>query len=438
MSQRPPLCIGLSLAITWLTGNGWRRPDSCVEAIHASSFYTAIARRAEAACLDFLFRPDTLYLDTRVLARSPGFSSLDPTVLLSAIATATTRIGLVTTAATTFNPPYVVARQLQSLDWISQGRAGWNVVTALDGNGNFGDAPMPPSKARYDKALEFTDVVQRLWRSYPRDALVVDRATGRYADTARVRPIDHRGPYFSVQGPLNLPAHGAGRIPLFQAGASAWGRDFAARVADAVFAAAPDLDACAELRQDLRSRAAAHGRRPDAIRVLPGLSLYLGRTASEARDLYEATHADADQACRLDYLARMLGIDVRQFAPDQPLTRAMLGEPVTTLRSQTHADLLRRLVEREQPTVQELLRRPETGGSAHWRVVGTADDALREILAWADAGAADGFIALPGGSAGSLDLFLDELMPRLVARGRFRREYAGATLAAHLGIPPEN
>lgn len=436
MSHRNPLCIGLSLAITWLAGNGWRRADSRVEDIHSAGFYAGVARRAEAACLDFLFRPDALYIDTQVLDRSPGFSSLDPTTLLAALAPATERIGLVTTAATTFNPPYVVARQLQSLDWISAGRAGWNIVTALDGSHNFGDAPMPPSEERYRKALEFTEVVQQLWRSYPREALLLDRVAGRYADAALVQPIDHRGPYFSVQGPLNLPAHGTGRLPLFQAGASAWGRDFAARVADAVFAATPDVAAGAELRQDLRRRAAAHGRSPDAIRVLPGLSLYLGRTASQARDLYEDTHANADQERKLAYIERLLNIDMRGLAPDQPLTSAMLGEAGAPVRSQTHADLLRRLVARERPTLQQLLRRPEVCGSAHWLVVGTAEDALHEIIARVEAGAADGFIALPGGALESLDLLLDELIPRLVARGLFRKDYAGETLAEHLGIAP--
>jgi len=436
MSNRKPLCIGLSLATTWLTGNGWRRPDSCVEDTYSAGFYADIARRAEAAHLDFLFRPDVLYLDPQVLDRSPGFSSLDPTVLLSAIAPATKRIGLVTTAATTFNPPYVVARQLQSLDWISEGRAGWNIVTALDGSRNFGDAPMPPSEERYSKALEFTEVVRQLWRSYPREALLLDRAEGKYADPALIRPIYHHGQYFNVQGPLNLPARGAGRIPLFQAGASEWGRDFAARVADAVFAATPDISAGAELRQDLRGRATTHGRKPDAVRMLPGLSLYLGRTASQARDLYETTQGRTEEAHKLAYIERMLNIDVRTLAPDQPLTSTMLGEPGVPMRGQTHVDLLRRLVMREQPTLRQLLQRPEVCSSAHWQIVGTAEDALREIVARVEAGAADGFIALPGGAAESLDLCLSELVPMLAAQGLFRKQYSGEALADHMGIVP--
>lgn len=270
MGQQKQLCIGLSLAVTWLMGNGWRRPDSRVEDIYDIGFYAGLARRAEAACLDFLFRPDALFLDRQALRHSPGFSSLDPTVLVAALAGATRRIGLVTTAATTFNPPYVVARQLQSLNWVTQGRVGWNVVTALDGNLNFGAAAMPSSAERYRKALEFVQVVRELWRSYPHAALRCERESGAYADASCVRPIDHDGEFFSVQGPLNLPAPAYGMMPLFQAGASPWGRDFAACIADAVFAATPDIEAGQELRRDLRERASAYGRQPDAIRVLPG------------------------------------------------------------------------------------------------------------------------------------------------------------------------
>lgn len=434
MDTEKRLCIGLSLAVTWLTGDGWRRPGSGVEHIHSSGFYLDIARKAERAKLDFLFRPDALFLDPQALERSPGFSSLDPTVLLASIARETSRIGLVTTASTSFNPPYAVARQLQSLSWVSDGRAGWNIVTSLDGSRNFGEAGMPSSQQRYEKALEFTETVLGLWQSYPHEALLVGRASGRFADAGRIAPIEHAGRFFQVQGPLNTPAHPSGRLPLFQAGASPWGRDFAARVADAVFAASPDIAAGVELRHDLRARAAGHGRRADAIRVLPGLSLYLGESADEAHDLYRQTHARQDRARRLAQLRDTFGLDLAALAPDQRVTADMLPGAERPVRSQTHADLLRRLIEHERPTVEALLARPEVAGSAHWIVVGTAEDALREILARTEAGALDGFIALPGGSIRSLDLCLDELVPRLAERGLFRREYAGTTLRDHLGI----
>ncbi|MEC5342582.1 NtaA/DmoA family FMN-dependent monooxygenase [Brenneria populi] len=436
MAANRPLCIGMSIAVTWLTGNGWRRADSRVEDIYSPDFYIDLAKRAENAKLDFLFRPDTLFIDPQSAARSPSFSSLDPSVLLAAIAGETRRIGLVSTASTTFYPPYIVARQIQSLNWISRGRAGWNVVTALDGQRNFGLDSMPPSRERYEKALEFTDVVRRLWQSYPHDALAIDRCKGEYAQADRLRPIGHRGRFFSVEGPLNVPDAGSGAIPLFQAGASDWGRDFAARIADGVFAATPDSAAGVELRADLRRRAQAHGRRPDAIRLLPGLSLYLGKNRREARELYQETHANLALERRYAGIREMLGVDLSRLPPDQPITARMLPAPLARTRSQTHADLLRRLILRERLTVGELLQRPEVIGSAHWLVVGTAEDALREIIARTQAGAADGFIALPGGSPASLDCFFDDLLPLLVEQGLFRRDYDGATLRQHLGMDP--
>lgn len=428
MTKTMPLCVGLSIATTWLTGNGWRRPDSRVEEIYSSDFYIDIARRAEAAGIDFLFRPDSLFLDAAALTASPGFSSLDPTLLLTAIAGETERIGLVTTASTSFYPPYIVARQLQSLNWLSNGRAGWNIVTSMDGSGNFGNEPFPSSAQRYARAAEFTDVVLKLWSSYPAEALACDRDKGVYGHTARVRPISHRGPHLSVEGPLNLPALGENRIPLFQAGASSEGRDFAARVADGIFAATPDMEAAIELRHDIRQRAASHGRNPDAVRVLPGLSLYLADSEAEARDLFAETHRGLSDARKYRIIADNLGLDVSLMPETQRITLEMLPDHGQRPRSQTHAVLLRRLIARDAPTVGELLSRPEVAGSAHWLLVGRPEDAAREIERWAVAGAMDGFIALPGGSRGSLALVLNELLPMLRLRGIFDASHERQTL----------
>lgn len=434
MMSGQSLCIGLSLATTWLTGNGWRRPDSRVEQICLSDFYVDIARRAEAAKLDFLFRPDSLFLDPTMLNQSPGISGLDPTLLLSALSRETSHIGLVTTASTTFNHPYHVARSIQSLHWLSKGRAGWNVVTALDGNENFGVDIMPDADSRYDRAAEFTEVVFRLWQSYPPEARVVDRQAGCYVETGRIRPIDHRGPFFSVKGPLNIPASDYGRIPILQAGASERGRDFAARIADAIFAATPDMEAGRELTDDIRSRARQAGRGPGAVKVLPGLSLFLAPTRQEAHALFEETQRGRDIARKHAFIREALGLDVSGMSEDQRITADLLPAMERPVRSRTHARLLRRLIERESPTLSELLKRPEVSGSAHWQVVGTPADAIDSIMAWVEAGAADGFVALPGGSEDCLNLFLGEVVPGLVERGVFRSEYSGPTFAHHLQL----
>lgn len=434
MSIREKLHIGLSLSPTWLRGEAWRRPDSRVEEMFESAFYAELAQKAEAAHLDFVFRADSLFVDPEGLATAPGFSAPDPTVLLASIAAATSRIGLVTTASTTFNAPYAVARQIQSLNWTSKGRAGWNIVTALDGERNFGLSSMPDAEWRYERAREFTSIVLDLWSGYPADALLLDREAGRFADTARVRRTDHRGPHFSVEGPLTLPAHPTGRIPLFQAGASSSGRDFAASTADAIFAATPDRGAAIALRADLRERAVRFGRPADAIRVMPGLALVLASTLEEARDIHAEFQKPRDRERAYAFAETALGTDIRTLPHDRPVPLELVGPIAPDARSRTHAELLRRIVLEERPAICDLLRRPEITGSAHWQIVGTPDMAVDEIRAWQKAGALDGLIALPGQTLRSLDLFLDEVVPRLAEKGAFRAAYDSDTLAGHLGI----
>ncbi|MEL7939044.1 NtaA/DmoA family FMN-dependent monooxygenase [Pseudomonas delhiensis] len=432
MSTTRRLHIGMSLAPTWLSGDAWRRADSRAEEIYGSDFALDIARRSEAAHLDFVFRPDVSCLAIEAMESGSGFASLDPTVLLAALTRETSRIGLVSTVSTTFFPPYLVARQLQSLHWLSKGRVGWNIVTALQGHENFGLEAMPSAEERYARAAEFTRVVHELWASFPNEALLLDRENGRYADPAQVHPIDHDGEYLKVRGPLNLPAFGA-RIPLVQAGASDSGRDFAASVADIVFAPTPDKAAATELRRDLSRRAERHGRSPGDIRLLPGLSLYLAPTREEARELFMQTHARVDKARKFAAIEQMIGLDLSAWPSDRRIRAADL--PLPQLRpgtSRTHVDLLRRLLERESLLPEELLMRPEVLSAAHWQVIGTVDDAVGQIADWAAAGAMDGFIAAPGGSFGSLRLFLDEVVPRLAEAGLFRDRYRGSTFAEHL------
>ncbi|UQQ37744.1 NtaA/DmoA family FMN-dependent monooxygenase [Paenibacillus polymyxa] len=417
-----------------MKGDGWRRPDSGVEKMGAIDYYIDLAKMAEKAKLDFLFKADYLYVSPQMLGDSANFGSPDPTMMFAAIARETEQIGLVTTISTTFNPPYVVARQLQSLHWLSNGRAGWNIVTSIEGAENFGDSPMPSPQERYAKAMEFTDVVRKLWESFPNEAIVIDRESGIFSDKDKVTSIHHSGDFFSVRGPLTLPAHTSGSIPLFQAGASDTGRNFASSIADAIFAAMPDLESGVELRTDLRRRAKEHGRDPNAIKVLPGLYFFLAETREEAHELHKSAHAHLSVECRHASLKSVLGLDLSSFELDHCVTADMLPDPNQPVRSRTHAELLRRYITKYEPTVEEVLARPEVVGSAHWVSVGTVDDVLNEIIQRFEAGAIDGFIALPGGSEESMKIFFEKLMPQLVERGLFRSEYAGSTLRAHLAI----
>jgi FMN-dependent oxidoreductase (nitrilotriacetate monooxygenase family) len=432
MSTRHRLRIGLSLAATWWSGSAWRRPDSQIERHADVDFYVDLARRAEQACLDFVFRPDTLFLDPQSQAQGPGTSAMDPTLLLACIARQTRHVGLVTTLSTSFEEPFQIARTIESLQLISGGRAVWNLVTGLDGQRNFGHRDFLAPQARYRQAEEALQVVQALWRSHPWAALRRDRASGVYADVQAIQPIRHTGEHFQVEGPLSLPTGQYGRVPIFQAGASAEGRAFAARHADAVFAATPTLDAAIELRGDLRRLAVQAGRDASCIRVLPGLSLYLAETREQAQTLFEQTHQHLDRSQRLAKLGAILGIRTDDLPDDRRLGPQDIPAPSQALRSRTHADLLRRRIETDRPTLQALLHTPEVVASAHWQIVGTPADAAEQILAWQDTDAIDGLIALPGGSLESLRLFLEEVVPRLQAAGCARQAYTGSSVLENL------
>lgn len=416
------LVIGLSLTATWLKGASEHSP--LVE--DPVAFHVRLAQMAEAAKLDFVFRPDTLFVPPGTPAT--GAATLDPTLAMTAVALNTRNIGLVTTISTSFNPPYVTARQLQSLQWISHGRAGWNIVTSIEGAENFGGEGMPPPAIRYRRAAEFVAAVRALWRSNPAPA----SAFGQ-----QLQPINHQGEHFRIRGPLNVAGHPAGDPPLFQAGASEDGRDFAASIADAIFAATPDMAAAMELRAELRRRAVAAGRPEASVRVLPGLYFFIAETREAAWELHRLTHAHFSRKQRLDKLKMVLGIDWSALPGDTAIIPEMLSDPAAPVRSRTHADLLRRLVQAKRLTLDMLLERPEVIGSAHWVSVGTPEDVAQDILRWHEAGAIDGVIALPGGSEGSMRLFFSDVVPLLARRGVFRTEYAGATLRDHLAMPGE-
>jgi FMN-dependent oxidoreductase (nitrilotriacetate monooxygenase family) len=432
MKLRPRLCIGISLAPTWLSGEGWRHPDSGIEGLYSSDFALETARRAEAAHLDFVFRPDASYLPLPVIGQTFGFASLDATLLLASIANRTRRIGLVSTVSTTFGHPYTAARQLMSLHWLSHGRAGWNMVTALMGHENFGLSEMPPSEARYRRAVEFTQIVQRLWDSFPSEALLIERESGRYADTDLILPIHHHGAEFDVAGPLNLPKYPGPRLPLMQAGGSPDGVDFAGQMADLVFGMTPDLASAKAMRDRLSARAIAHRRDPRDLRLLPGLSLYLGDSRDEARDLFLATHIRVEREQRLARVREATGLDLRDWPGARRIRLADLPGNFTSTRASSHCARIRQIIDLEHPSVEDLLARPEILASVHWQVIGTVEDAAREIGQWFDAGAIDGFIAVPGGSRRSLDLTLDGLIQRLAEAGLFRSAYRGETFLAHL------
>jgi FMN-dependent oxidoreductase (nitrilotriacetate monooxygenase family) len=434
MTSSKKLTIGVALVTSWLSGNGWKRSDSQVESMFTLAPYLELAKRSEQSYLDFVFRPDALYLSQQDASLEANACSLEPFTLLSAIAAHTQKIGLVCTASTTFLPPFQIARQLQSLHWISQGRAGWNVVTALGGQQNFGQQEMPSQKTRYEKAEQCLNAVQALWRSFPNQALIMDKKTGQFANVKAIQAANYYQSLIKTSGPLNTPAPPFGCPPIFQAGASSTGRNFAAKYANAIFAATPDIEAGVELRSDLRKRAVQHGRNANEIKVLPGLSLFLAETREEASKLYQFTHKDYPLQKRFSYIKEAIGLDLNNLPLEQRITGDDLPPISNKVRSRTHSHLMRRYIERESPTVEQLLQRPEVMGSSHWQVIGTPDDVVQSISERVQMGAADGFIAVFGGAQQSIDLFFNEVMPTLVKQGWFRDHYQQSTLAGHLAL----
>jgi FMN-dependent oxidoreductase (nitrilotriacetate monooxygenase family) len=408
----------------------WRHPDSPLEQLGDIAHWERLARTAERGLLDAVFFADGHSAGD--VADGPRWF-LEPLTALSAMARATERIGLVSTVSTTFWTPFHAARLLASLDHISRGRAGWNVVTSMfDAEArNHGLPGMPPHAQRYARAAEFIDVTHRLWDSWSDDALVGDRQ-GLHADPERVRRIDHAGEHFRVDGPLTVPRPPQGRPVLFQAGASGPGRDLAARHAEGVYAVAYDLESAREYRADLRRRVAAAGRDPEGVAVMPGLVTYVGSTEEEARAKQAEVDALLPSEQSLAQLSAFVQQDCSAWELDAPVPELPPLEGFTGPQGR-YATILR-IVAVERPTVRQLLGRLAAGGG-HCTVVGTPEAVADRMERWFISGAADGFNLMPPRLPDSLDDFVDHVVPVLQRRGLFRTRYTSSTLRGHLGLP---
>lgn len=405
------LLTGFTLAPTWLRGWGWRHPDSRVEEMFVGGPIVEAVVRAERAGFDFAFRPDAQEIDPARIRDDAGQLGLDPLIQLAALAVQTHRIQLVATLSATFADPFTVARQLVSLEHLAGPRIGWNLVTSLGGDRNHATPRPETSAGRWRRAAEFVEVVEGLRAGFPPDAVIHDRASGRFTDPERLRRLDHEGESFRVEGPLTTPSGSGGRLPMLQAGGSEAGRQFAARHADAVFTAAPQEESAAELRRDLIVRARELGRVPAA--VVPGLSLFLGATSDEAWAAFRAAQSPATLARRRDAVAAAMHADLSDLSVDDSVPRARLRTPDTPLDAR--AERLRAVAARG--TLGALLESPDAVADLHWTVIGTVDDAADAISVRFEHASLDGFIAFPGGSWNSVELACDALVPELRRRG---------------------
>ncbi|MCQ4117929.1 LLM class flavin-dependent oxidoreductase [Rhodococcus tibetensis] len=432
MTSRKQLHLNAFLFACGHHGAAWRHPASQVERLADITYYEELAQTAERGCLDAVFFADGHSV------RDPaagGMWFLEPLTALSAMARATERIGLVTTVSSTFYTPFHAARMLASLDHISGGRAGWNVVTSMfDAEArNHGLEEMPPHDERYSRAAEFVDVALALWDSWDADALVLER-DGVFADPAKIAPIHHRGKHFLVDGPLTVPRSPQGRPVLFQAGASEQGRDLAARCAEGIYAVAYDLESAQSYYGDVKRRIRAAGRDADAVTVMPGLVTYVGSTTEEAY----RKKAELDALLPVEQSIAQLSLFTHQDCSTWELDAPVPALPPLSefTGPQGRYDTILRIIEKDRPTVRALLGTLAAGGG-HCTMIGTPESIADDIERWFHADGADGFNLMPPMYPDSLTEFVDEVVPVLQKRGLFRTEYETATLREHLSSPPQ-
>ncbi len=434
MTKRRQLHLGAFLAGTGSNMASWRHPKAVADGAINLDYYRKLTRKAEAAKLDFVFFGDGLYISEK---SHPNFlNRFEPLTLLAALAMETSHIGLAATLSTTYSDPFTVARQFASIDHISGGRAGWNIVTSpLEGSAlNYGRTEHPAHDLRYRMAQEFLEVTKGLWDSWEDDAFIRDKGSGQFFDPDKMHRVDYQGEFYSVQGPLTISRSRQGRPLLIQAGSSEAGKEFASRHADAVFTGQATMEEAVNFYQDVKSRAVKHGRESDEILILPGCNPIVGDTPQQAEEKYQviANLVIIDEA--LNYLGRYFNdMDFTQYDLDQPFPD--LGD-FGRNGWESATDRIKQLARDEGLTLRQMALRSTTPKPTF---MGTPTQIADTMEAWFEAGAADGFMmnsaVLP---EGFID-FLDQVLPILKERGLFRVEYEADTLHGNLGLPiPKN
>ena len=432
--DRRQMKLGVSMIGLGYHVAAWRHPDVPSDGNIQVKHSIEVAKTAERGKLDMVFLADAVGI--REYDEPPGalcrFSNsvrLEPLTLLSALAMVTERIGLVATVSTTYSEPFHVARKFASLDHISGGRAGWNVVTSVTAMEaqNFNYETAPDYDKRYDRATEFLDVVCGLWNCWDDDALVRDKQSGIYFDPAKMHTLDHKGEYFSVRGPLNITRTPQGSPVIVQAGASEQGLEMAAATADVVFAASTSLANAQKYYAAVKGKMAKYGRPTNTLHVMPGIMAVVGRTEQEAQDKYGALQDLIDPKVGLAQIAASLG-DLSAYPLDGPVP-----EPVNP-RMRSRAQLMIDLARRNNMTIRQLYL-SVAAGNGHNVAIGTPQQVADQMQEWFENGAADGFNYVPAALPAGITDFVDLVVPELQRRGLFRTEYEGKTLRENLGVP---
>lgn len=408
----------------------WRHPDVQADAFEDFEFYKEIAEIAERGKLDMLFLSDGLTFDR--LSHPGEIVRFDPLTLLPALATVTDKIGLVATASTTYNEPFHIARKFSSMDHLSKGRSAWNIVTSYYEKEatNFSKKKHLEHDLRYKRATEFVEVVKGLWDSWEDDALIRDKESGVYFDPKKLHTLNHEGEHFYVKGPLNSSRSPQGHPVLIQAGSSEVGTTFAAKTADVIFTAQQTLEDAQKFYKKVKDKVIAFGRNPNEVKIMPGVSPFIGRTEEEARAKYEELQDLIVPEVGLDFLSDYLGgMDFSNYSLDEPLP----DDIPETNGNQSRRDLIIQLARRENLTIRQLYKRI-AGSRGHWTIFGTPEQIADQLETWINEKGADGFNLMFQTYPGGLTEFVDHVIPVLQERGLFRTEYSEQTLRGHLGL----
>jgi FMN-dependent oxidoreductase (nitrilotriacetate monooxygenase family) len=437
MSVKKKLHIGMSIRGLGYHPAAWRHPDVPADGTLRFDHYARSAQAAERGKCDLIFFADGIGIRERDIPRGSlvrsGYelAELEPMTLLPALAVVTKRIGLVTTASTTYNEPYNIARKFATLDLISNGRAGWNVVTSWSEAEakNFNREQHVDYDTRYARAAEFVDVVKGLWDSWERDAFLFNKASGEFYDESKMHALEHKGRFFNVRGPLNVGGLPQGQPVVVQAGASEQGRELAAATADIIYAIHRTKEIARDFYVDLKGRLAKHKRSRDDLKIMPAIRPIVGKTAAEARAKYDQLQSLLHPLVGLARLNSAFG-DLSGYPIDGPVPLNKLGP----LELRSIGESLLERVKREKPSIRQLYE--DVAGMGGFCVIGTPSEIADQMQDWFESEACDGFNVTPTHLPGGCEDFVDMVIPELQRRGLFRTEYEGETLRENLGLKP--